>query len=220
VGKDKQLTLRHLPYVNDAGTALVNGVYSFKLSAFPATPSQLTLHVMDGPHHGSDEARILVIYTGGTIGMMLGPSGYRPEPYFLTESLRSQARFHDPNGDSLFSHAGSSQGFRDWNSGNSPTSGSPRPPDAQLATSNTLVVRSSRPIGTPISGQNPEAATNKTPGSPPQPTCREVESNIYEAELPSLVTPKSSVHGAAGKRIRYAILEVKPYIGLFLFMTN
>ena len=67
------------------------------------------------------ESRVLVIYTGGdnyagiplrdlfypdllttgwigTIGMLVGESGYVPEPFFLTEFLRSQSRFHDPQG--------------------------------------------------------------------------------------------------------------------------
>jgi len=35
----------------------------------------------------SDESRVLIIYTGGTIGMLVGEHGYVPEPYFLTETL-------------------------------------------------------------------------------------------------------------------------------------
>jgi 60kDa lysophospholipase len=154
----------------------------------------------------ADESKVLVIYTGGTIGMMLGPSGYRPEPYFLTESLRSQARFHDPFEDSLFSHAGSSQGFREWSSHSSPsgtTSTTPTPEKAYPV--NTLLVRSSRPIGTPVSS----AAVGVTPSFSQLPTCRKVADDIYEAELPTLVTPRSGVHGSAGRRIRYAVLEVR-----------
>jgi lysophospholipase len=64
-------------------------------------------------------------------------------------------------------------------------------------------VRSSRPIGQP-----PTLAA--TPQTPSQPTCIRVSENVYEAYLPSLVTPRSSVPGRAGsKRIRYAILEVR-----------
>ncbi|EPQ57971.1 asparaginase-domain-containing protein [Gloeophyllum trabeum ATCC 11539] len=53
----------------------------------------------------SDESKVLMIYTGGTIGMLVGQQGYVPEPYFLTETLRNQSRFHDPLEDSLFSHS-------------------------------------------------------------------------------------------------------------------
>ncbi|OMJ21048.1 hypothetical protein AYI69_g5983, partial [Smittium culicis] len=44
-------------------------------------------------------SRVLVIYTGGTIGMVNTPdSGYVPEKGYLTEYLKSQSRFHDPDG--------------------------------------------------------------------------------------------------------------------------
>ncbi|KIJ69086.1 hypothetical protein HYDPIDRAFT_123159 [Hydnomerulius pinastri MD-312] len=95
----------------------------------------------------SDEARVLVIYTGGTIGMLVSAQGYVPEPFFLTETLRSQKRFHDPLQDSLFSNAAS------------------------------------------------------------------VAEGVYQARLPSLVTPRSITPGhGGGKRIRYAILEWNPLL--------
>ncbi|KII89151.1 hypothetical protein PLICRDRAFT_160296 [Plicaturopsis crispa FD-325 SS-3] len=163
----------------------------------------------------SDESRVLVIYTGGTIGMLVGAHGYVPEPYFLTETLRSQTRFHDPLQDSLFSTATSVQGFRDWstNSGRSSPLGPSSPTEhsgtehKQLA---TLRVRSSRPIGPPI-------ANSLSPG--PQlsqiqhPVCSKIEDNVYEADLPSLVTPRSTGPGGSGsKRIRYAIMEWNPLL--------
>jgi lysophospholipase len=162
---------------------------------------------MTAARHGSDESKVLVIYTGGTIGMMLGPSGYRPEPYFLTESLRSQARFHDPHEDSLFSHTGSSQGFREWSSGTGSGSSSPKPGKSQTLPGSTLRVRSSRPINEmPISLVNPAGVT---PSFSQPSSSSQTEKDVYEADLPTLVTPRSSVQGAAGKRIRYAVLEVQ-----------
>lgn len=63
----------------------------------------------------SEESRVLLIYTGGTIGMLVSESGYVPEPFFLFETLRSQtSRFHDPLGDSLLSKSRSVEGFRKW----------------------------------------------------------------------------------------------------------
>lgn len=63
----------------------------------------------------SDESRVLIIYTGGTIGMLVSDTGYVPEPFFLFETLRSQtSRFHDPHGDSLLSQSRSVKGFREW----------------------------------------------------------------------------------------------------------
>ncbi|CAO3703232.1 unnamed protein product [Rhizopus stolonifer] len=44
-----------------------------------------------------DVSRVLVIYTGGTIGMKHTPEhGYIPLPNFLAESLSKVQRFHDP----------------------------------------------------------------------------------------------------------------------------
>lgn len=157
------------------------------------------------PSQVSDESRVLVIYTGGTIGMLVGQHGYVPEPYFLTETLRSQTRFHDPLQDSLFSNAGSVQGFRQWSSGSgrsSPLTSNtpdalPTPPTHQP----TLLVRSARFIG------DPSALAPNQSGMKDRPTCVQVADNVFEAYLPSLVTPRTTIAGKT-KRIRYAILEV------------
>lgn len=137
--------------------------------------------------------------------MLVGQQGYVPEPYFLTETLRSQNRFHDPLQDSLFSNASSVQGFREWTrSGRS----SPHPvgdisPDEMV--SPTLLVRSSHPIGH-ATALNPSLNNIFTKN---QPRCVQVAENIYEAHLPTLVTPRSKVPGGTtSKAIRYAILEV------------
>ncbi|KAF9265601.1 L-asparaginase [Marasmius fiardii PR-910] len=155
-----------------------------------------------------NESRVLIIYTGGTIGMLVGQQGYVPEPYFLTETLRSQARFHDPLHNSLFSNSGSVQGFREWSSSsgrNSPSStghggDSPIGDDIHIHLP-TLPVRSLLPIG---------RASTLAPSKDKHhhPTSIEVSPGIYEANLPSLVTPRSAVPGTSGSRcIRYAILE-------------
>ena len=150
----------------------------------------------------SDESRILVIYTGGTIGMLIGSDGYSPEPYFLTEFLRSQSRFHDPLQDSLFSNSGSSSTYREWSNGgrSSPAS------DTTFATltQHTLPVRSTRKVGRDDS-LVPAPSGNHNSGR--RTGCTRVSEEVYECHLPSLVTPRSS-SGQGGKRIRYAILEV------------
>jgi lysophospholipase len=160
----------------------------------------------------SDESRVLVIYTGGTIGMLVGEHGYVPEPYFLTETLRSQARFHDPHQDSLFSHAGSVEGFRQWS-----TSGrtSPSPSNAEstmidptsrtISHQPTLPVRSSRPMGVPptLSPKGERPSRDAT-----RPHSIKVADDVYESRVPTLVTPRSAIAGGVEKRIRYAILEV------------
>jgi 60kDa lysophospholipase len=174
------------------------------------------------PLQPADESRVLVIYTGmlvlavpaslltfaistgGTIGMLVGQQGYVPEPYFLTETLRSQTRFHDPMQDSLFSHSGSVQGFRNWSSGSGRSS--PRSyirtdsSSPQSISQKTLLVRSCRPIGDSSSSASMEKN---------RPTCIQVSESVYEAQLPSLVTPCSAVPGTTHRKsIRYAILEV------------
>lgn len=157
----------------------------------------------------SDESKVLMIYTGGTIGMLVGQQGYVPEPYFLTETLRSQHRFHDPLEESLFSHSASVEGFREWSSSGrtspdisrdsspSPKSRGRTPPVA------TLPVRSSRPIGPPsmLSTSGDQRLFRDV-------ACTKISDNVYEANLPSLVTPRTKANGFNNKRIRYAILEV------------
>ncbi|GAA6007005.1 hypothetical protein JCM11491_001474 [Sporobolomyces phaffii] len=83
----------------------------------------------------SDEARVLVIYTGGTIGMLKSAEGgYAPHPGFLASNLRSQSRFHDPTGDSVFANSHSIGAFNSWSNKRS-TSGSNTPDIFPLSTS-------------------------------------------------------------------------------------
>ncbi|KAF8559674.1 asparaginase-domain-containing protein [Imleria badia] len=160
------------------------------------------------PSQPSDEARVLVIYTGGTIGMLVGAQGYVPEPFFLTETLASQKRFYDPLQDSLFSNAASVKGYREWStSGRSSPSAAETPPTSS-ASHPTLWVKSSRPIGrvrklAPVASNMPIDTIQ----------CEKISDDIYQAKLPSLVTPRSVTPGVSGgKRIRYAILEWDPLL--------
>ncbi|KAL1939127.1 hypothetical protein VTO73DRAFT_10168 [Trametes versicolor] len=169
--------------------------------------------------HSSDESKVLIINTGGTINMIFSQQGYVPEPYFLTETLHSQHRFHDPLEESLFSHSSSLEGYRRWssNSGkNSPTGttfGSREPSPSRGGARSyshqalTLPVRSCRPIGLPehLAPQMDRVISR-------QPVCRKVSEDIYEAQLPTLVTPRSSGPGGSSKRIRYAVLEWHPML--------
>ncbi|OCB84129.1 asparaginase-domain-containing protein [Sanghuangporus baumii] len=134
----------------------------------------------------SDEARVLVIYTGGTIGIC-------------------QSRFHDPLEDSLFSHSGTIDGFRKWSTSgrSSPVSGAHFP---ALKETPTLTVKSTRPI--PPSLLTDPAKSHLSQAS----SCRKIDNNVYECTLPSLVTPRTSVHTGNSKRIRYAILEWDPLL--------
>ncbi|CAK5277609.1 unnamed protein product [Mycena citricolor] len=141
-----------------------------------------------------NESRVLVIYTGGTIGMLIGNRGYVPEPFFLTETLKSQTRFHDPFQDSLFSNSGSVQGFRQFLSS---TSGRSSPQSGN----------------TPVNPQfeQPTLLSDKRPAGSfdMHPIIR----RLFEARIPSLIMPRSSVSGSSdSKAIRYAILEWNPLL--------
>ncbi|KIO24077.1 hypothetical protein M407DRAFT_213402 [Tulasnella calospora MUT 4182] len=145
-----------------------------------------------------DESRVLVIYTGGTIGN----EGFVPESFFLTDSMRKESRFHESHDDSLFSQATSVQRFRTRHSRSAsvPSASTPtrlpslpaQPLEPPLP---TLLVRSSRPIAQP-----PEyIRTGKNLSWKINPDC-------WEAHLPSSITPKvRSDHGTTReRRIRIA----------------
>ncbi|PIL24495.1 transporter [Ganoderma sinense ZZ0214-1] len=166
----------------------------------------------------SDESKVLILNTGGTINMIFSQQGYVPEPYFLTETLHSQHRFHDPLEESLFSHADSLEGYRRWSrsgvatpTGSTFASREPSPSRGgartQLYQSLTLSVRSSRPIGLPE-----HLAVSTEQIIPRQPVCKQISEDVYEAQLPTLVMPVSSGPGGSRKRIRYAVLEWHPLL--------
>jgi 60kDa lysophospholipase len=165
------------------------------------------------PPQPSDESKVLVIYTGGTIGMLPGQQGYVPEPYFLTETLRSQSRFHDPLQDSLFSNSASVQGFREWSNSGKCSPASDTPKSSSVPSHPTLLVRSPRPFGnTSTSIRLPQQPPNLS-ADPPK--FIKISDNLYEAHLTTLVTPRSSIPGAGTKRIRYAIHEVPTNLNIF-----
>ncbi|KAI0374654.1 L-asparaginase [Pilatotrama ljubarskyi] len=166
----------------------------------------------------SDESKVLIINTGGTINMIFSQQGYVPEPYFLIETLHSQHRFHDPLEESLFSHSSSLEGYRRWSSSgrNTPIAsglGSREPSPSRGGTRGysyqglTLPVRSCRPIGIPE-----HLAPQTENVLPRQPVCKKVSEDVYEAQLPTLVTPRSTGPGGNSKRIRYVILEWHPML--------
>ncbi|CCM04407.1 uncharacterized protein FIBRA_06584 [Fibroporia radiculosa] len=165
----------------------------------------------------SDESKVLILNTGGTINMILSHQGYVPEPYFLTETLRTQNRFHDPLEDSLFSHSSSVEGYREWSSNSgraSPALGPDRdgtlPGTPGHLNPPTLPVRSTRPIGmsrvAAQLSQVPQQSRAKWP------VCTKIADDVYEAHLPSLITPRSTAPGGIRKRIRYAVLEWDPLL--------
>ncbi|GAA5973547.1 hypothetical protein JCM8115_005741 [Rhodotorula mucilaginosa] len=102
------------------------------------------------------EARVLVLYTGGTIGMLKTESGgFAPHP-----GLRSQARFHDPAGESVFANSSSVGAFNQWSA-----------------------ARSQSGTSSPAALPNADANAN-------DPHAIRVETSTGPVYLPSLVTPR------------------------------
>ena len=168
----------------------------------------------------SDESRVLVIFTGGTIGMLGSTNGLSNEPNVLLDTLKSQSRFHDPNEESLYSHSSSVEGYRSWSGRSSPVNeqfrsvsatGSARPGELPF-----LPVKSTRPARS--SALSPDGPSGKNAF-----VCRKTPDGVYETQLPSLITPRMAFHGGQSKRIRYAILEVLIFSclsGLILLNDN
>jgi len=148
--------------------------------------------------------------------MLVGLHGYVPEPNFLTDTLRCQTRFHDPFQESLFSNSGTVQGYRAWSSGrSSPQSNDIRTQPEEPVTG--LLVRSTRPIGC-----NSTLDALHSPQHPrDHPKCTHVSENIYEAHLPSLITPRTKApNGTTSKAIRYAVLEVSCHGTLYCLESH
>ena len=135
--------------------------------------------------------------------MLSGQEGFVPEPFFLTESLKKEPRFHDPDKNSLFSNSSSVQNFRQWSSTKTASGRTTptQPSQEDLPETATLLVRSSRPIAQPPAHWNVGAHFSWKRSE-----------ECYEAHIPSLITPKSSINGANAKQVRYAILEWQPLL--------
>lgn len=139
--------------------------------------------------------------------MLVGQHGYVPEQNFLTETLRCQARFHDPLQESLFSNSGTVQGYRAWSSGRSSpqslSADSSRGSPVGDPIGGTMLVKSPRPIG-----RDPLDHMSLHIGNHPKHN-HVSDNGVYEAHLPCLLTPRTRApNGTTSKAIRYAIHEV------------
>ncbi|TPX41746.1 hypothetical protein SeMB42_g05103 [Synchytrium endobioticum] len=107
-------------------------------------------------------SRLLIIYVGGTIGMKnTQHHGYIPVPGFLSQTLASMTRFHDPIG---FAEA---QGLPSLNTPLTNAVHIPlRYPDGQVSSA-----------ATKLSNPTPSGQVNGTP--------------VYKTRIPALVTPES-----------------------------
>ncbi|KAJ3287973.1 hypothetical protein HK104_008387 [Borealophlyctis nickersoniae] len=127
-------------------------------------------------------SRVLVIYTGGTIGMKNTPThGYLPVPGYLSHTLAAMTRFHDPVG--FAATSATSTTFPLTNAVNIPLA---YPNDSP---------KTANPLGHEAGDDN--AARFAINGTP-----------VIRSRKPALVTPASLY----GKRIRYSILEYDPLL--------
>ncbi|KAH9814417.1 asparaginase-domain-containing protein [Melampsora americana] len=140
---------------------------------------------------------VLVIYTGGTIGMLSGSQGYSPLPGYLTEHLRSQPRFHDPRSSSLGANSRSVDAFRNWQL-NSPTV---TPPESRSGS------RSRYKCGSSPQSEDGEDLNTETESASHSNKLK-VITDAGPRWLESLVMPESP----ECPKIRYAILEYERLI--------
>ncbi|KAJ3322968.1 hypothetical protein HDU76_013780, partial [Blyttiomyces sp. JEL0837] len=141
----------------------------------------------------SATSRVLIIYTGGTIGMKNHHQhGYTPVPGFLTETLKSMRRFHDS---SL-----SPEDYPDRSQTNLDQTGE----DSHVPITST--------VNLPLRYQIPDwegvkmvDAIGRTQGSD-EPSVFINGTPVTRVKLPAMVTPPSLY----GKRIKFSVLEYDP----------
>ncbi|KAF9359828.1 hypothetical protein BGX26_011296, partial [Mortierella sp. AD094] len=151
-------------------------------------------------------SRVLVIYTGGTIGMKnTKQHGYIPVPNYLADTLSSQARFHDlPSLNTVFGRLSRTSSGVNLNT--LPITSLNKHLDPAM---NGLFSHHTIP---------PEQATiNGTAAGatlPPNTPVNKIRLPCFahlpnkQGKIPSLITPPSLY----GKRIRYSILEYDPLL--------
>ncbi|KAF9934594.1 hypothetical protein FBU30_001358 [Linnemannia zychae] len=144
-------------------------------------------------------SRVLVIYTGGTIGMSNTKQfGYVPVPNFLADTLSKQSRFHDlPSLNTVFGRLSRTNSSVDLQF------------QPQTSAMNGLFTHNTIP---------PEQATMNGTASgvtlPPNTPVNKIRIPCFshlpnsQGKIPSLITPPSLY----GKRIRYSILEYDPLL--------
>ncbi|TPX67877.1 hypothetical protein SpCBS45565_g03482 [Spizellomyces sp. 'palustris'] len=132
----------------------------------------------------ADISRVLVLYTGGTIGMKNTPEhGYLPVPGYLSQTLASMTRFHDPTG---FAEHAQETGIADKEANRFPLTNAVNIPLRLADNGRHAKVNNGRGA--------PHTVINGTP--------------VVRVRKPALITPPSLY----GKRIRYSILEYDPLL--------
>ncbi|KAF9439000.1 hypothetical protein BGZ76_001895 [Entomortierella beljakovae] len=151
-------------------------------------------------------SRVLIIYTGGTIGMKNTKlNGYVPVPNYLADTLSNQSRFHDlPSLNTVFGRLSRS------NSGVNLTSLPITSLNKHLdpAMNGLLSHHTIPPEQATINGTS--AGATLAPNTPVNKIRLPCFSHLpnSQGKIPSLITPPSLY----GKRTRYSILEYDPLL--------
>ena len=140
------------------------------------------LIIYSGENASPEFVNLLKKHTGGTIGMLESPEGKKTYPGFLFDNLSSQARFHDPEQNTIFSHSRDIQTFRQWRK-----------------TASRETSRAPSPL--------PSSETHHAPGIAQSPSFLTVNTHRGQIKLPSLQTPRSS-----GRAVQYCVYEYEKLI--------
>ena len=160
-------------------------------------------------------SRVLLIYTGGTIGMKNTPShGYCPVSGYLSQTLASMNRFHDPSGFAAETLSKLQDTVVDANSVfpltnpvnvplDYPTEQDFTPPNMSNESSSE-----SPSLSTPLHSIQEQSPTVKSLKRHNSSTFYINGTPVMRTRKAALITPLSLY----GKRIRYSILEYEPLL--------
>ncbi|KAF8937983.1 asparaginase-domain-containing protein [Dissophora ornata] len=150
-------------------------------------------------------SRVLIIYTGGTIGMKnTKQHGYVPVPNFLADTLSSQARFHDlPSLKTVFGRLSRTNSGVNLESLPNNNSLNKHLDPAMNGLHHTIPPEHATINGT-------AAGATLLPNTPVNKIRLPCFAHLpnRQGKIPSLITPPSLY----GKRIRYSILEYDPLL--------
>ncbi|KAJ3108160.1 hypothetical protein HDU97_002072 [Phlyctochytrium planicorne] len=163
---------------------------------------QQILKTQDALVQGDELSKVLILYTGGTIGMKnMAQHGYAPVPGFLSEVLSSMRRFHDPEAANR-TRANGSLSSTGWTNVLGPVSDLHDP-------TRTLYSPVNLPLKYVYLNENLESTVEDAPdrvNPVDEPSVLINGTPVMRSRLPAMITPVSLY----GKRIKFSILEYQP----------
>ncbi|XJO76275.1 hypothetical protein BDV3_006823 [Batrachochytrium dendrobatidis] len=177
-----------MPVLLNASTVESPGVQEQPVFNNDAVNVQVESDIVDSMV-SADTSRVLLIYTGGTIGMQNShPHGYRPVKGYLTQTLANMLRFH-------------TQTAEGWAHPHNYGHGASTPVHS--------VPRFTNLVNVILEDSNVGMSTaNSSTTSNPSNTRVVNGTPVKQIQLPALISPPSLY----GKRINYSILEYEPLL--------